>query len=195
MFRRTGSRDMGAFVHHLGQLVESFDNRGMVSGAGDVQGLTKGFGFLGGKLSEGLADFGLHGFDLGPEFLVGHDLVTPIGADSVDCLGVLGRGIARDLGVEIYELLGTSLVEPKFAEDGGGTVDERRVEGLALGDSEFVFVWDDGGGRFSGGSCGIFDFTCRCPRVRRVRQWRGRLFRRRRSLRRRRRRCHRLFGH
>ena len=185
---------MGPFVYHLGQLVESLDDRRMVSSAGDVQGLTKGFGFLGGKLSKGLADFGLHGFDLGTEFLVGHDLVAPVGTDGVDGFGVLGRGIARDLSVEIYELLGTSLVEPKFAEDGGGTVDERRVEGLALGDSEFVFVWDDGGGRFSGGSCGIFDFTCRCPRVRRVRQQRGRLLRRR-SLRRRRRSCHRLFGH
>ena len=62
---------------------KAFDNRGMVSGAGDVQGLTKGFGFLGGKLGEGLANFGLHGFDLGPEFLVGHDLVSSQSARTV----------------------------------------------------------------------------------------------------------------
>ena len=133
MFRRTGTRDMGPFVYHLGQLVESLDNRGMVSGAGDVQGLTKGFDSSAGSWAKALPISAFTDSILEPEFLVGHDLVTPIGADSVDCFGVLGRGIARDLGVEIYELLGTSLVEPKFAEDG-----------VALSMSAASRVWPSG---------------------------------------------------
>ena len=107
-------------------------------------------------------EHGFHAADVGGDavhsrahFRVGGDGGAPFRTHGDDRVGCELGDIADGLVVEVYELLGTSLVEAKFSEDGGGTVDDGGIKRSPFRSCEFVFVrgtgGDDGSGSFTGG--------------------------------------------
>ena len=67
---------------------------------------------------DGSANFDLHLIQLAANVLVGFKFLAPLGAHGFHVVFVLGVDLANLSRVEVYQLLGLILREPKFSEQG-----------------------------------------------------------------------------
>lgn len=134
---------MAALVDLLGHFVEELDEGEAVASAGQVHALDEGLdqGIV--AAAEGivhLADLSQDLWQLAANLWVLASLVGPLSPH----IGVSLGGGLLSADPKIDELLGLSLCEAKFFEDGGGLFDNLGVEGEAFGRGEVRVGFRDG---------------------------------------------------
>lgn len=140
------------FIDHLGEGPQGLDHGGVVTGTREVKGGPEvGDDLLVADTVEGAAEVGGDGLGLSSHVLV----VGEVGAPPSPHVGYEGLGVGEapvgggplSAGVEIDELLGCSLVEPKFSEEGCSGRNGVAVEFGALRGRKGVGgirAWDSG---------------------------------------------------
>ena len=127
----------------------------MIAGPGEIHGFVECFTDVRGEHGFHAADVGGDAVHSRAHFRVRGHGSAPFGAHGDDRVGREFGDVTDGFVVEVYELLGTSLVEAKFSEDGGGTVDDGGIKRSPFRGCELVFVrgtgGDDGSGSFTGG--------------------------------------------